>query len=153
MPKNTFDRRIDVTASPKKAWSVLTDIPRLVDWVDIVEDAQEIEPLSRYSAVLRDKIGPFKLRADLNVEVTKVDVERYIALQAEGQDHQVGARLVVGGAMELDTSNTTGTRVRISGYYEVTGRVAAMGAGTINKKAQRILDQFFSHASDALGAR
>lgn len=152
MPTSTFDRRLDVAASPKRAWEVLTDVPRLVDWVDIVEKANEIRPLDRYTAVLQDKIGPVKLRADLNITVGEVDVEKRIALRAEGQDRQVGARLVVNAAMVLDNGESAGTSVHISGSYEVTGRVAAMGTSTINKKAQKILNQFFSRAAEALGA-
>lgn len=153
MPRSAFDRRLTVSASPREAWDVLTDVPRLVDWVNIVEDAHEIEPLSKYSAVLRDKIGPFKLRADLDIRVNDVDVGRRIALRAEGEDRQVGARLLVDAAMELDTSDTDETSVHISGVYEVTGRVAAMGSGSINRKAEKVLDSFFSHAGDTLGAR
>lgn len=153
MPSSTFDRRLNVAASSKQAWEILTDVARLVDWIDIVEDADEIEPLARYTAVLRDKIGPVKLRADLNIDVRDVDVDKRIALRAEGQDRQVGARLVVDAAMELDTSDPEGTCVHVSGSYEVTGRVASMGTATINKKAQKILDQFFTRAAAELGVR
>lgn len=153
MPRSTFDRRLDVSATPQEAWAVLTDVPRLVDWVDIVEDAHEIERLSRYSAILRDRMGPFKLRADLDIRVNEVDVEKYIALSAEGEDRQVGARLRVEASMELDSSVPDGTSVHVNGVYEVTGKVASMGSGSINKKAERILDNFFSHAGESLGAR
>jgi carbon monoxide dehydrogenase subunit G len=40
----------------------------------------------------------------------------------------------------------------VDGVYEVTGKVASMGSGTINKKAQKILDEFFGAASEDLGA-
>jgi carbon monoxide dehydrogenase subunit G len=152
MPTSKFDRRLDVAADTTQAWDVLTDVPRLVDWVDIVEQANEVKPLERYTAVLRDKVGPVKLRADLNIRVNEVDVEKRIALRAEGQDRQVGARLVVDATVELEPSDPAGTSVHVSGSYEVTGRVAAMGTATINKKAQKILAQFFDRAAEALGA-
>lgn len=153
MPSSTFDRSLNTASTSTQAWALLTDVTRLVDWIEIIENANEVEPLARYTAVLRDQIGPFKLRADLNINVRDVDVEKRMVLRAEGQDRQVGARLVVEAAMELDTSDLEATSVRVSGSYEVTGRVASMGAATINKKAQKILDQFFTRAASELGAQ
>ena len=63
MPRSEFRRELTVLASPDQSWKTLTDVPLLVSWVTIVEDAIELEPLGRYSAVLMDRLGPFKLRA------------------------------------------------------------------------------------------
>lgn len=152
MPRSEFDRELSVTASPTTSWDTLTDVPRLVDWMSIVEDAREIDPLVRYTAVLLDRLGPFRLRADLDIVISDVEVERRITVRAEGEDRQVGSRLQVEATMVLVPREPEGTVVRISGTYEVTGRVAAMGSGTINKKAEKIMDEFFSKAAAELGA-
>lgn len=151
MPRNEFDRELPVSASPDRCWATLTDVPVLVEWMSILEDAREIEPLARYTAVLLDRLGPFKLRADLDIVLSDVEVERHVAVRAEGEDRQVGSRLVVDATVDL-TPSPAGTLVRIAGVYEVTGRVAAMGSGTITKKADKILDEFFTRAEQALGA-
>ncbi|MQA76748.1 MAG: hypothetical protein GEU88_21055, partial [Solirubrobacterales bacterium] len=124
--------------------------PRLVDWISIVDDAQEIERLARYTAVLMDRIGPFKLRADLDITVDEVREPHRIHVRAAGEDRQVGSRLVVDAVLEIEP-DASGAHVRAGGTYEVTGRVAAMGGGTIRKKAERILDNFFGNAERELG--
>lgn len=151
MPRNEFDRVLPVTASPERCWTVLTDVPRLVEWVSILEKAEEIDRLAHYTAVLADRLGPFKLRADMHITLHDVAEGRHVAVHAEGEDRQVGSRLAVDATLDLEPDDGTGTTVRVAGVYEVTGRVAAMGSGTITKKAQRILDEFFTRAAEELG--
>lgn len=151
MPRTEFSREVAVSASPEKCWATVTDVPCLVEWVSIVEQAQEIEHLAKYTAVLTDRIGPFKLRTDLDITVDEVDEPRRVRVRAVGEDRSVGSRLAVDAVLEIE-SGDAGTWLRAHGRYEVTGRVAAMGGGTINKKATRILDDFFGHAQRDLGA-
>jgi carbon monoxide dehydrogenase subunit G len=53
----------------------------------------------------------------------------------------------------IDELPDGGSRVGVTGSYEVVGKVATMGAGMIRQKAAKILDEFFAHAVAALGAR
>lgn len=150
MPRSDFHRELMVSASPEQTWDALTDVPRLVGWVSIVEDANEVEPLSRYTAVLMDRLGPFKLRADLDIALSDVRPGRGLQVRASGEDRQVGSRLTIQATLEV-TPVDSGTTVTVAGVYEVTGKVASMGPGTINKKAEKIMDEFFSAAGAALG--
>jgi carbon monoxide dehydrogenase subunit G len=151
LPRSEFRRELTVLASPEEAWKSLTDVPLLVSWVGIVEDAKEIEPLGRYSAVLMDRLGPFKLRADLDIVVTDLDPGRSISFRAAGEDRQVGSRLVIEATMNIEPAEPHGSVAQFTGAYEVTGRAASMGSGTINKKADKIMSEFFHAAESALG--
>lgn len=151
MPRTEFSRELAVKSAPGDTWAAMIDVPRLVSWVSIVEDAVELEPLATYTAVLMDRLGPFKLRADLDVTVSDVVDGRSLKVRALGEDRQVGARLLVIASLEVRPEEH-GSTVITDGVYEVTGKVASMGSGTINKKAQKILDEFFTAASEDLGA-
>ncbi len=150
MPRSEFHREVSVTSSAEETWAALTDVPRLVSWVSIVEDAEEIEPLARYSAVLMDRLGPFKLRADLDIVMSDVEVGRSLRIRASGEDRQVGSRLVVEATLDIEPADG-GTKIVVDGAYEVTGKAASMGSGTINKKAEKIMNGFFTAVGDALG--
>jgi carbon monoxide dehydrogenase subunit G len=150
MPRTEFHRDLQVKSSPADSWDALVDVPRLVGWVSIVEDAVELEPLSKYTAVLMDRLGPFKLRADLDVTVTDVEPGHSLKVKAVGEDRQVGSRLLVLASLEVRPDDQ-GSTVVVDGVYEVTGKVASMGPGTINKKAQKVLDEFFGAAGEDLG--
>ncbi|CAN5387471.1 hypothetical protein BH10ACT9_BH10ACT9_54610 [soil metagenome] len=150
MPRTEFHRDLPVKTAPADAWNALVDVPRLVGWASIVEDAVELEPLSKYTAVLMDRLGPFKLRADLDVTVSDVVEGESLKVKAIGEDRQVGSRLLVLATM-LVRREEHGSTIVVDGVYEVTGKVASMGPGTINKKAQKVLDDFFGAAGGDLG--
>lgn len=150
MPANTFDRELVVSADPTTCWAVLTDVPRLVGWVSIVDDAKELSRLERYTAVLMDRMGPFKLRADLGIDVSEVQEGSHIRVRAAGEDRQVSSRIGVDATLTLEPRDG-GTAVRVVGSYEVVGRVATLGSGMIKQKAAKILDEFFGRAADELG--
>lgn len=151
MPSMTFTRELSVSSDAKTCWEVLTDVPRLVDWVSIVDDAREISPLEKYTAVLMDRLGPFKLRADLDIVVGEVEVGNSIRVRASGEDRQVSSRIGIDAVLTLADLDSGGARVAVEGSYEVIGRVATLGAGMIRQKAAKILDEFFGHAAAELG--
>lgn len=151
MPTSAFSRDLTVALDPTECWQVLTDVPRLVTWVSIVDDAKELVPLERYTAVLMDRLGPFKLRADIDIDVSEVEAGRRLRVRAGGEDRQVSSRIGVDATMHIEPLEEGGARVAIAGTYEVVGRVATLGAGTIRKKADTILNEFFGHAAEELG--
>lgn len=153
MPSMTFNRELSVSSDTKTCWEVLTDVPRLVEWVSIVDDAHEIAPLEKYTAVLMDRLGPFKLRADLDIVVSEVEIGRRIRVRASGEDRQVSSRIGIDAVLTLDDLAAGGTKVQVDGSYEVIGRVATLGAGMIRQKAAKILDEFFGRAATELGGQ
>lgn len=146
MPTATFSRSLEVAASPEAAWAALLDVDRLVAWVSILDAAEVQEPLARYSAILADRLGPFKLRADMAIAVSGAEPPRFVRVKAVGEDRQVSSRISVEATVALEPVGT-GTRIDVAGSYEVTGRVATLGAGTIHKKADRVLEEFFTSAA------
>jgi carbon monoxide dehydrogenase subunit G len=150
VPTTDFQRDIVVAADRATCWAVLTDVPLLVSWISIVGDAQELARLERYRAVLIDRMGPFKMRADLDIAVDNVEQNEHVHVRAAGEDRGVGSRLAVDATLRLAESGP-GTLISTSGTYEVVGKVATLGAGVIQKKATKILDEFFEQASHALG--
>jgi carbon monoxide dehydrogenase subunit G len=144
-----FDRSFAVVRPPIEAWEILLDVGRVSGWVSVVADVAEVDRLSRYTAVLEDRMGPFKLRADLDIVVTSVTEGVSITLRADGEDRQIGSRITVDATLALDPSGQ-GCGVRIDGRYEVTGRVATMGASMIRQKADKILAEFVTAAQREL---
>lgn len=151
MPTIEFERSQVVGAGREECWQVYTDVPKLVSWVSVLDDAEEIAHLETYTAVLADRIGPFKLKADLDIKVSDVVAGERIRVQANGEDRQVASRIAIDAVLSLDPQDG-GTLVRAKGSYEVVGKVATMGASMIVKKANKILDEFFGHSAAELGS-
>jgi carbon monoxide dehydrogenase subunit G len=147
-----FARELVVPADPGRCWEVLTDVRRLASWVTIAHDAVELERLARYTAVLQDKLGPFKLRAPLDIQVEVLEDGRRVRMQASGKDAQVNSQISVDAILELRPTGEGGTAVSTAGSYQVVGRVATMGGGVIRKKAEKILEEFFTNAESELAS-
>ncbi len=144
-----ISRSVVVAAPRARVWSALLDVQRVASWLSIVGDVHELEPLHRYSAVLEDHIGPFALRADLTVSVT-ADEPR-LRVEASGEDRQVASRITA--QIEIDVVDEgAGTRVNVGGGYDITGRIATLGAGAIRTKGEHVLDEFVASLSRELGA-
>jgi carbon monoxide dehydrogenase subunit G len=133
---------VRVESTPESVWTVITDVSLVASWVTVVDDVWERESLSAYDAVLADRVGPFKLSADLDVDVVEVDEPTAIRVRADGEDRQVASRIQIDATVAL-SSVDRGTEIHVSGMYEVTGKVATLGASMIRAKGEKILDEFF----------
>ncbi|MCU1492840.1 MAG: hypothetical protein JWO62_604 [Acidimicrobiaceae bacterium] len=150
MASATFERSIVAHHPPQSVWETLTDVALVASWVPIVEEFQEIERLSHYSAVLRDQVGPFRLRADLDVRLPEVLSLERVRLTASGEDRQVGSRISVDVTLAIEEREPGSTTITVVGSYEVTGRIATLGTGTIRRKADKLIEQFFASAEKVL---
>jgi carbon monoxide dehydrogenase subunit G len=149
MPSAEFERSLDVGRSPAECWGVLTDVHKVANWVSVVGEVDEIDHLQSYRAVLEDQFGPFKLRADLDITVTDLDEGKSIAFRAKGEDRAVSTSIVVDGTLALQSAES-GTTIHVKGRWNVIGTVATMGSGTIHKKADTIMEEFFTAAEAEL---
>jgi uncharacterized protein len=147
--RQEFGQRVRLAGGREAVWETVGDVPTVLSWISIVGAAEEIESGKRYRAVLEDRLGPFRLRADLDIEVTEREHARRIRARGEGEDRQISSRLIVEVELVLE-EEAGGTVVDVHGSYEVTGRPAALGASSIRKKAAKILAEFFGSAERAL---
>lgn len=149
MPTVEFARTLNIESPPDDVWTVVTDVDRVAGWVGVLGDVQTVEPLASYRATLTDRLGPFRLSADLDVEVTELNEGACIRFSADGEDRQVASRIQVDARLTLRRVGRT-TDLRVEGSYEVTGRVATLGASMIRAKGEKILDEFFASAAREL---
>jgi carbon monoxide dehydrogenase subunit G len=147
--KEAFSRHLVVASRSEEVWGTLLDVPRVASWVTIVGSVQEVSPLQRYSAVLQDRMGPFRLRADLDIRIVELEPGSYVKATAAGEDRQVGSRISIEATLRAGPQDG-GTGISLEGSFEVTGRVATLGAGSIRKKADRVLEEFCRQAADSL---
>lgn len=149
MPTVEFARTLSVGLSAEEVWRVVTDVDRVARWVSVLGKVATEQPLVSYRATLTDRLGPFRLSADLSVEVVEIEEGSTIRFIADGEDRQVASRIQVDARLTLEPGNQ-GTELLVEGKYEVTGRVATLGASMIRSKGEKILDEFFAAAAREL---
>lgn len=145
-----FSRDVRLLSPAPTVWETLLDVQRVASWLSIVRDVKEQEPLRRYTAVLEDRVGPFALRADLVVSVEADPVQRRLTVTATGEDRQVASR--ISATLDVTVAERDGgSTLAVTGRYEITGKMATLGAGAIRKKGEKVLDEFFANATRDLG--
>ena len=146
-----MSRTVRIPASPEQAWSVLLDFPRVASWLKVVHDLREIEPRTRYTTMLEDRVGPFAMRADLAIDVRVDEAARTLHVSGAGEDRQIASR--ISATLDVRVApDAAGSAVDVNGRYEITGRVATLGAGAIRKKGDKVLEEFFSNLERELSA-
>jgi carbon monoxide dehydrogenase subunit G len=144
-----FTRTIELAAPQATVWAAMLDVRRVASWLPIVRDVRDLDPPRRYTALLEDRLGPFAMRADLEVTVTS-EGDRRMHVAAAGEDRQIASRISATIDLALEPRDG-GTAVTVAGRYEITGRVATLGSGAIRKKGEKVLQEFFANLGRELG--
>jgi carbon monoxide dehydrogenase subunit G len=144
-----FAKTIHLDTSPDAVWAAVRDVHRVASWLSIVREVRDVDPPRRYAALLEDRLGPFAMRADLDLTVETRE-PRGLHVSAAGEDRQVASRIAATIDLAIEPDGA-GTSLRVTGKYEVTGRVATFGGGAIRKNGDKILEEFFNSASKELG--
>lgn len=146
-----FSKDVRLAAGPETVWGALLDVQRVASWLSIVRDVKERERLRSYGAVLEDRVGPFAMRADLNITVTTDEAARRLEVAASGEDRQIASRITA--SVDLVVSpDGQGSALVVTGRYEITGKIATLGAGAIRKKGEKVLDEFFVNVARELAS-
>jgi carbon monoxide dehydrogenase subunit G len=141
----------DVSASPDDAWALLRDVPRFSSCVPSVSDVREIESQRRYSAVVSDKLGPFKLQVPVEIDVHWVEADRQITADVAGNDSKGQARIK--GALTGHVQAVPGgSRLAFGMHIEVLGKLATLGAIPIRRRADDIFTEFAARVKTELNA-
>ena len=154
--REQLDRAFVVEAARDEVWPRLLDVQSVASWLPIMHSVTEVSSGrsgidgSSFQAAFEDRVGPFSLRADLRIEVAEVRELEEVSIRARGEDRQIRSRITIDAAAHLADAGPDRTRVRLSGSYEITGRVATLGAGIIRSKASKLIDTFCTNATTGL---
>jgi carbon monoxide dehydrogenase subunit G len=140
-------RVIDLAAAPALVWRRLWDVPALARCIPGCEGVETVEPERRYRATIRDRVGPFRIAIPLDVRVERAAPpgahgEGRLDVSAAGRDSVVGSPVTVTLEVTVAPGDTGGTRLTLDGHGDVSGKLAALGQGVIERKTRETLDRF-----------
>jgi uncharacterized protein len=135
------EREIRVAAPPEAVWSFLWDVPRLAACVPGASDVRTVEAGKRYAAVVAEKVGPFKVRFPLDIEVLEVQPLHRLRARAGGRDAAVDGLVKVDLDVALAPADG-GTALRLAADIAVLGKLGTLGHGVIVRKSTEIVDRF-----------
>lgn len=136
-----FEQRIAVTASPDKVWALLWDINRMASCIPGCKEAREVEPHRRYTAVVAERVGPFKVQFPLEILVQDAEEGRRLRALATGKDTAVGSSLKMQLDLEI-TQDGGQTVLTLRADVNVLGKLGTLGHSMFKRKAGEVMGQF-----------
>ena len=142
-----MDFRIDalLPASASQLWAIFFDVKRVAGLIPGCENVVEVEQLKTFSAVMRQKIGPFKLEVPTRIDIDAYDIERQVSLKAAGTDKATGTTIDVGMVVNLEEQRDGGDvqcKLEVSASMQVAGRLASLGYPIVRKRSEQLFKEF-----------
>lgn len=146
-----FHMELSLPASRESIWPIFFDVARIARLIPGCEQVEEKQPLALYSAVMKQKIGPFKLEVPTEVTVEDVLPPERVRSRARGRDKFTGTTLDVLLDVLLVPGEDNGTRLTVDSTLQVAGRLAALGYPVVKKKTEEIFVEFEKRLRAELG--
>jgi carbon monoxide dehydrogenase subunit G len=142
-------RELALAAAPERVWQALWDVPRMVACVPGCVEAREVEPRRRYAARMSQRVGPIALSVPLDIRVTEEAPGR-LALDARGRDGLLAAEVQMSVRLAVAPAEA-GSRLALEAEGRVLGKLGALGAAVIQRRAEELVDEFAARLRGAIG--
>ena len=133
--------RFTVPADSATVWALFWDLPRIAGLLPGCEGVEAIDE-QHYRVHIAQKVGPFKVSMDLDIEVVEYEVEKRVVVTGGGHD-RFGNRLSLNRiALELAPAGEGGTEVSYSMDFNLYGRMATLGSSVVKRKTEDMRVEF-----------
>jgi carbon monoxide dehydrogenase subunit G len=136
-----FEKEVEISVPRDKVWKFIWDVDRFIACVPSCKEAKTVEEGKLYSAIMVEKVGPFRVEFPTTIEVLEREELKHIKAQASGADNKIGSRMKI----ELDVSLQDRDGKTLLGFVagvDILGKLAALGHGIIKRKADQVLEEF-----------
>jgi len=136
-----FEKTITVKAPRDAVWKFLWDVPRVAACLPGCKEAQVVEEGKRYSAVVGERVGPFKVEFPLSIEILETRAPEYLKARAGGKDSKVDG--LVKAELDLHLIEAGGgTEMRLSTDMAILGKLGTLGHSVVVRKGDEVVTKF-----------
>lgn len=136
-----FEKEIEIVSSRERVWEFLWDVDRFITCVPGCKEARTVEAGRIYTALMAERVGPFRVEFPMRIEVIQSEGLSSIKAQAAGTDSKVGSRMKVELEVHLKGEGER-TRLSFVASLDILGKLAALGHSIIKRKADQVMDEF-----------
>jgi carbon monoxide dehydrogenase subunit G len=136
-----FEKSVEIVSPREKVWQFIWDVDRFMACVPGCKEVKTVEEGKTYSALMVEKVGPFRVEFPTTIEVLERQELSRIKAQASGADNKIGSRMKVGLEANLQEQGDK-TVLAFVADVDILGKLAALGHSIIKRKADQVLDEF-----------
>jgi len=136
-----FEKAVEILSPREKVWQFIWDVDRFIACVPGCQEAKTIEDGKTYSALMVEKVGPFRVEFPTTIEVLEREELSRIKAQASGVDNKIGSRMKIGLEANLQEQGDK-TLLTFVAEVDILGKLAALGHSIIKRKADQVLEEF-----------
>lgn len=144
-----FAQELVLKAPHSRVWSLFQDPQQLFALVPGVRETRVVEDQRRYAAEVQESLGPFRVRFQLDIEITGIEEGRSLAARVSGKD-ALGSTLRQDLYVALEATGEDETRIRMTTDVALMGKLAGLGASIVQRKAQSLMEAFAANIRAAL---
>ena len=100
-----------------------------------------MEAGKHYTAVMVEKVGPFRVQFPMRIEVIQSEEMSYNKVRASGSDSRMGSRMKVELEVRLREAGE-GTLFSFVALVDILGKLAVLGHSIIKRKADQAMEEF-----------
>ena len=145
-----FEKQITVAAPRQTVWEFLWDVPRLTACIPGCEQATTVEPYKRYQATVQDRVGPFKVKVPLEIDVLDATAPERLVAVATGRDPVMQSRLKVELDLSLEAADEQTTALHFRTDVTVMGKLGTLGHSVIIRRGDAVIEAFATAIQSAL---
>jgi carbon monoxide dehydrogenase subunit G len=137
-----FDLATEIPSAPESIWPVLLDVRRIAACIPGCERVEELAPLAHYKALMKQKVGPFRVEVPAEIFVEELTAPQRVRARATGRDKYTGTSFSVTLAVNLTAVDGGRSTLSVGAELTVAGRLAALGYAVIRKRAEETFAEF-----------
>lgn len=136
-----FESQTSINCSKEEIWSLLFDVSRVAALIPGCSDVTEREELKEYSAVMKQKVGPFKFLMPCEIHVDEYVEYQKVGITATGKDSKTATSAFVKMLLTL-VIEADSVVIDIDADIEISGKLATLGYPIVKKKCNDIFKEF-----------
>jgi carbon monoxide dehydrogenase subunit G len=145
-------KSVTLPTSVDQVWAVVRDPETVAGCLPNIKDFRPTDEPGRYATLLVERLGPFSVQVALTITVSEEPAEHRMVATIAGDD-KGGAARVRGDVTATVRPDGDGATLEVASDVEVLGRMAALGAVPMRRRADQIFDQFVKNIATLLEER
>ena len=144
-----FSHSLIIDAPAQRVWSLLRDPHSIAPAIPGFQALEVIDD-DNFSVQISQRIGPFRARFDLRMNITEIVDLKLIRATGQGAEAGGGFLKVPSAVVEMASLGDGNTELSFNIEFTLLGKLGAMGYPLVNRKAGEIAQVFGENLRERL---